>query len=232
VDIKNNPTRPKSLERLCNLFLKVYYYAKADDHENILMPIQGHEGKGSKKYKVPLKWSEKDFEDACIELLRIFRIQNRCTCVGKNISHEQFLASKNSHLPTDNCFIRDFYRNSAGRKKYMHLVTVHFPILMKKWKEFNLQKHDHESLERNVQKSKRRIQNNMSLNGIRQNPEKVGEFVLTDSAFGDRLEYLVFISDQVVKSNKKVKYPRKYNFILPKEFEEEDSSDDRAYADE
>jgi hypothetical protein len=223
VDIKNNPTRPKSLERLCNLFLKIYYYAKADDHENILMPIQGHEGKGSDKYKVRLNWSEKDFEDACSELLRIFRIKNSCTCVGKNISDELFLDSKNSHLPTDNCFIKDFFRKSAGRKKYIHLVTTHFPILMKKWKEFNLHKHDHESLERKVQQSKRRIQNNMSLKGIRKNPEKVGEFLLEDSAFGDRLEYLVFISDQVVKSKKKLKYPHKYNFILPSESEEEDS---------
>ena len=200
---------------MCNLFLKIYYYAKADDHENILMPKQGHEGKGSAKYKVQLKWSAQDFENACKELLKFFKIKNSCTCVGKNISHEQFLSRKNSHLPTDNCYIKDFFRNAAGRKKYAHLVTVHFPILMKKYKEFKIHKHDHESLERHVRTSKRRIQNNMSLKGIRENPAKVGEFLLTDAAFGDRLEYLVFLSDQVVKSNKESKSSKKYNFILP-----------------
>lgn len=222
MEIKNNPGRPKALENLCSLFLKVYYYAKAGDHDNILMPMKGHEGKKSAKFKVQLKWSAIDFENACKELLRIFHIKNTCTCVGKNISEESFLGRKNSHLPTDACYIKDFFRNSAGRKKYSHLVTVHFPILMKKYKEWKITKFDHESLERHVGKSKRRIQNNMSLKGIRENPAKVGEFLLTDAAFGDRLEYLVFLSKKVIKSKKKSK-SKQYEFILPDQSEQQDS---------
>ena len=199
---------------MCKLFLNIYFYAKASDKNNVLVPKKGQEGKSSEKFKTKLDWSEEDFSNACAELLTIFRVQNTCTCVGKNITQQDFIKRKNSHLPSDKCFIKNYFRNSAGRKKYTHLTTIHFPILMQRYKELKLT-HDHESLERHVRKSKRRIQNNMSLKGIRTQPTKVGEFILTDAAFGNRLEYLVFISNQVIKPTKKSKSSKKINFILP-----------------
>ena len=51
--------------------------------------------------------------------------------------------------------------------------------------------------------------------GIRTQPTKVGEFILTDAAFGNRLEYLVFISNQVIKPTKKSTSSKEINFILP-----------------
>jgi len=214
VDCKNNPKRARSLEHMCKLFLNIYLYAKASDKNEVYVPIKGQEGKRSRKFKTKLDWNEEDFSSACAELLDIFRVENTCTCVGKNITQQDFLNRKNSHLPTDKCYIKNYFRNSAGRKKYTHLTTIHLPILMKRYKELKLT-HDHESLERHVRKSKRRIQNNMSLKGIRTQPTKVGEFILTDAAFGNRLEYLVHITNQVIKPTKTSKSSKEINFISP-----------------